>query len=174
MDALAAFLTSCVSEDEAAAKKAMADGDGRWRVSPGDGSWGDDMVLAVAVAPGMAIGDDMANCGPLQSAHIARHDPARALREVAAGRNLIAAYERLLGTKARHDKAVGEYDADVEREERTGEDPGPGSLGSRGMALRREADYLDAMLPIVRGLMADRATAWSDRPGYAEAIASDP
>jgi len=38
-----------------------------------------------------ALVDDMANCGPYQSAHIARHDPARTLRDVKAGRDLITA-----------------------------------------------------------------------------------
>ena len=89
MSGLAAFLAARLDEDEAAAK-AVED-----RSEPWTGRWQprernaletyNGWVLAVSVP----IGGDFA---PGVVEHIARHDPARVLREVEAGRAILAAH----------------------------------------------------------------------------------
>lgn len=86
MDDLIAFLSARLDEDEAAAR-AVKDNSAPW-----DGQWQprernaletrNGWVLAVSIP----IGSDFA---PGVVEHIARHDPARALREVAAGRAIL-------------------------------------------------------------------------------------
>ena len=66
VDDLTAFLTARLDEDEAAAKAVK------------DRHWAMATIPGGELAPGVV-------------AHIARHDPARVLREVAAGRTILAA-----------------------------------------------------------------------------------
>jgi hypothetical protein len=86
MDDLTAFISARLSEDEAMAKAAARKRRGPWRVV-GDAFraviHGSRATLSVADTPGMAIAE-----------HIARHDPARVLREVAARRRTMARHER--------------------------------------------------------------------------------
>jgi Family of unknown function (DUF6221) len=79
MSDLIKCLTAQMDEDEAAVVRAAHEHDEHWQVSPGD-----DMIVTV---PDRA---DIANCGPLTSAHIARFDPARERREVEAKRAILA------------------------------------------------------------------------------------
>jgi len=90
---LAVFVAARLAEDEAVAKDAApspwrwVDPGGRYRSAMVSGSWyaqhGWHIVAAVG-GSGPDAGD---------AAHIARHDPARVLREVAATRAVLAAYE---------------------------------------------------------------------------------
>jgi hypothetical protein len=75
------FLTKCLDEDESAARDLARAYRGPWSVL-------DCMVLD---AGGDTVVYDEYHWGPLP--HIARHDPARVLREVEAKRNLIAVAE---------------------------------------------------------------------------------
>ena len=89
MSDLAAFLAARLDEDEAVARRAASESpwsvsdtndDGTRDVNPAeapDGLWHGEVALHIA-------GND--------ATHIARHDPARVLREAEAGRALLAAY----------------------------------------------------------------------------------
>ena len=85
MDDLIAFVTARLDEDEAAAQaasgdewKPRADVGGHWVMPASPGS----AALAEALAPELAVAQ-------AHAAHIARHDPARALREVERKRGLL-------------------------------------------------------------------------------------
>jgi hypothetical protein len=77
---LVAFLNARLDEDEAAARDAYYEGQ-RW-ITEEEGvyRWPDDELVQMADRK-------------RDARHIARHDPARVLREVEADRKLIAAYE---------------------------------------------------------------------------------
>lgn len=98
--------------------------------------------------------------GGAHSEHIAEHDPARVLREIAVGRELLAEYERLLRAHAAH-KAEAARMAEVGDDDPT-----------RIAALRREADYLPAMLHVMERWAKQKAAVYAQREGYAEAVAS--
>jgi hypothetical protein len=91
VDELLAFWRARLDEDEAAAKEAAADYTLPWSVLPEPGSCGGYPGL-VADAGGKPVAD--LNCD--DAAHIARHDPARALRDVAADRAILADYAATL------------------------------------------------------------------------------
>ncbi|WP_435610041.1 DUF6221 family protein [Streptomyces sp. C10-9-1] len=98
---LVAFLRARLDEDEQAARAATP-GPWRWRQEhgepwePAEGGWLDYSGEYIAGA------DDRATLfGPgmtphADAVHIARHDPARALRDVEAARVVIEQYENLL------------------------------------------------------------------------------
>lgn len=94
MDDLTAFVTARLDEDEAAA---IAAGDGaaesaRWRTRehPSDsGIVRDGQGAVVIYDEGVPSDED--------AAHIARHDPDRALRDVAAKRAIVARHKPLSG-----------------------------------------------------------------------------
>lgn len=84
-DGLVAFVSARMDEDEATANAA----------------WDEKARLTYKPAPRIQArdwdADDIAMVGPRGpahaiSAHVARHDPARALREVEAGRQILTAY----------------------------------------------------------------------------------
>ncbi|MFJ9387723.1 DUF6221 family protein [Nocardioides sp. NPDC101246] len=81
------FLLARIAEDEAAARAAAHDGE-RWRTLK------EDYRLAVAIDNGMKWGGetvayDEGRPSEEQSAHIARHDPARVLAECEAKRRIV-------------------------------------------------------------------------------------
>jgi hypothetical protein len=83
MDELAAFLAARLAEDEAAAQALGAD---RWdaqEFSPTD--WA---IRGAGMGP-RAVADTWK---PETAAHIARHDPARVLREVAVLRSIVTSH----------------------------------------------------------------------------------
>jgi hypothetical protein len=86
MDDLAEFLAARLNEDEAAAKAAGGD---PWHGDTHSGLYHED----VRSQPGpFATGAYEVFTGG-EEAHILRHDPARVLREVAAKRAILGAYE---------------------------------------------------------------------------------
>lgn len=102
MDDLIEFLRARLAEDEAVAR-AAADGDGgEWFV--GD-KWG--VYRAEDAAPHDDVEENRlvvhGNVLP-QSEHIARHDPARALREVEAKRRVIERYAEAAAEAAQTDR----------------------------------------------------------------------
>ena len=91
MDDLTAFITARLDEDEAVAKAATIEHLGTWRPV-----W----ILASDAArivdtDGMLIGGSQLRG---EAEHIARHDPARVLREVTAKRAMVAQHSRNPGT----------------------------------------------------------------------------
>ena len=92
-DAEIAFLDARMDEDEAAAKVAAG-------VAGPDWTW--ETGLSAGEATDYVTGTDgtllLDTLGGIESEapHVARHDPARVLREVEAGRALIAEYRRAL------------------------------------------------------------------------------
>ncbi|GHD70055.1 hypothetical protein GCM10010317_076520 [Streptomyces mirabilis] len=93
---------------------------------------------------------------PPELKHAELHDPARVLAEIAIDRQLLSEYERLLRAHASHE-------AEAKRmAEESDDDP------FRRGALRREADYLPAMLHILERWATGKATVYASRPGYRE------
>jgi hypothetical protein len=90
----------------------------------------------------------------------------RWLAGIEAKRRIVAEYEDLLRVRLRHEAALAELNADVDAEEKTGKWSGVGSPDVRSRALRREADYLDAMLPVIEGLIKSSAEVFADHEGY--------
>jgi len=90
MDELTAFLTARLDEDEAAAVAAA--GDGTFGGRPHWSAAG--TIVTDAGDPDWAV-VDLSPCieDAALGVHIARHDPARALREVEFGRPVLVAYE---------------------------------------------------------------------------------
>jgi Family of unknown function (DUF6221) len=88
-DELIALIEARLARDEALAQALAGE---EWHAGT---EAGDEYNVAVVEGPG---GGQVARCGveglqdgEIRAAHVARHDPARALRRVKAGRNLVAA-----------------------------------------------------------------------------------
>lgn len=83
--------------------------------------------------------------------------PARMLREIDADRALLAEYGRLLDAHASHQQ-------EAVRLAEAGADADAFQLA----ALRREADYLPAMVHVLEVWARRKAAVHADRPGYLE------
>ena len=94
---------------------------------------------------------------PADRAHIVAHDPSRVLREIDADRELLAEYGRLLDAHAAHQR-------EADRLAEAGDDADVIQVA----ALRREADYLPAMLHVLERWAKRKAAVYVDRPGYRE------
>jgi hypothetical protein len=136
---LVEFLRAALDEDERVARAATR---GPWRVSVegSEGSYispdyGDIRTKSrfIGIANGRVQPEDGRN-----AVHIARHDPARVLAEVAAKRAIVDRYEVLLAYAARP------YD----------DHPDPS----------RRAGYLHALVVVMEGL----AQPYAGRPGWRE------
>ena len=89
-DDLAAFITARLDEDEAAAKAALR---GPWSIAENE-VWG-TQIIAIDGSPVMPVYVEGVTSAALSTAvHIARHDPARVLREAAAKRAILALHNR--------------------------------------------------------------------------------
>lgn len=158
--ALVAFLQARIADDEQTARATMWDG------SNNTDAW--QLSASATVDTG---GDEFYAGDRTVAHHIVCHDPARVLREVAAKRKLLDRYERLLRSKEAHAVAEAELNADMAHHEQTGEWAGAGFPDVRLRALRREDDYLTAMLPVLEGLVRAAAAVYPDSPeGLAEAV----
>ena len=125
MSDLVAFLNARLHEDEAAARAAAP---GQWR-SHQAGGWR-------AVLLGKGLGPDAADVE-----HIARHDPARVLREVAAKRAILEFYlEPPDGLPAGNAEVIS------------------GAEDGSGRAPRP--------LTVIEAIVLDLAGVWSDHPDY--------
>lgn len=153
------FLTARMTEDEATAKAASDHGDdlewrfdyqsqprpriagAPWESSHHSGIWeceDPDDDCREFRALGEATGE-----------HIARHDPARVLREVESGRDLLMAYTDAISW-------LGDYEDPESDYNWTPEQRANGIIRYRGIT--------DAL----RAAIKMRATAWSDHPDYRE------
>jgi len=84
------FLQARLDETEAAAK-AATEVDGQWFTpGPGAGEWAVRQNKAIVDCPAGIVVFDEGCPTDEQAAHIALHDPARVLREVEAGRKILA------------------------------------------------------------------------------------
>jgi hypothetical protein len=86
MDELIAFLKARLDEDEAMARDLLRAHPGPWRI---------DLPSDVRDSTGKVVVADEYHWDPMP--HIARYDPAWALRDVAAKRAIIAEYEEFNG-----------------------------------------------------------------------------
>jgi hypothetical protein len=93
-DDLVAFIGARLDEDEAAANAATI---GPWAVGreDGDGGWHILRGIGIVAGPGHEGGGVW---GRPDADHIARYDPARALREVAAKRRVLERHRPVGGT----------------------------------------------------------------------------
>jgi hypothetical protein len=89
---LTEFLTARLDEDEASARAVRDNSSpwrGQWRAA--DGHFLETYSgLVLALAPGFRSTDQPGEFAPGVLDHIARHDPARALREVEAKRRILS------------------------------------------------------------------------------------
>lgn len=134
MSDLIAFLTARLAEDEEVARDARACAevkDGRW--FDGEDEINDDNGLRLATVN-----------HPFVTAHIARHDPSRVLREVEADRRLIEAY---------HDRANWAEEL---------RDPDTDYRNVTEADARWEEGATAALLAAIQF----RAAVYSDRPDY--------
>ncbi|MFF0597899.1 DUF6221 family protein [Streptomyces antibioticus] len=139
------FVSAQLEEDERIARGTRQPGTA-WRNFDMDGELRDD-----------------ANAGtvayvPLEEtrAHIAAWDPARVLMEIEADRELLAEYDRLIRAHEAHRRESSRLT------EAGDDDP------IRRAALRREADYLPAMLHVLERWAKRKAAVYADRPGFRE------
>ena len=139
---LATFVAARLDEDEAAAKAATP---GPWEFEADDevftvhdGEHGDLVGEVVAFTRGWADAN---------GEHIARHDPARVLREVAAKREILEMYTNTLAL-VEHPPVMAEGH------------PYAGKINAR--------DYLDARreLTALRPAAAALAAIWNGHPDY--------
>ena len=140
MDDLTAFTAARLAEDEAAAAAAS---DGPWQAWRGRPGLGLRQLEHGVTLPGQEAGSlaSIATASWMDAEHIARHDPARALREVTAKRARLAYY---LHAQAKLDHIIAH--------------PGEMSSGDEGMWLGKAA----------AARMACRydAAIWSDHADY--------
>lgn len=154
---IAAFLAARLDEDEEDAREAMNDLDGNWSYTdtPGGNHKVTDRL-------GYSVSEhyDVDSAPWFTGRHIARHDPARVLREVEAGRKLLREHERLIERKASHEahlRAAPHYTPFT----------APGYPSAYD--LQREGHFLEQALPLARGLVAAKAAVYSDHPDYRQA-----
>lgn len=103
---LAAFVSARLDEDEAAAKAATP---GPWILAEGREWLDKHVVFGEGSWPGhiqQVCNVDYAEHKEGNLAHIALHDPDRVLREVEAGRRLLARYEELQHPKTLLERAT--------------------------------------------------------------------
>jgi len=96
LDALTAFLSARLDEDEAAAKAAASVAGPDWHHDhfwPEDGSSATTMIFSAAGSP---LADTLHRDDEEMAPFITRHDPARVLREIEAGRRILARYRDCL------------------------------------------------------------------------------
>jgi hypothetical protein len=143
MDDLIQWLHEQLKEDERIAREA---GNRRWLVQ-------DNIIELYPERE-----DDGFMSWPTRSDahHAATWEPERVLREVEVARELLAEYERVLTAHATHQREVA----------RIGEQGDTDPI--RHAALRREADYLPAMLHVLERWAKRKAAVYADRPGYRE------
>ena len=104
-DAEIAFLRAQLDEDEAVAKAAVKASATAWRAAP---YAGEDWQTVIYTGPSAIRPYDEADypvaerVDQADAAHIARHDPARVLREVAVWRRLLLDYSIPPGTDAQY------------------------------------------------------------------------
>jgi len=154
---LVQWLTAQLDEDERIARATVWDGSGNKL------DW--ELIASATIDVG---GDEFYVGDRTIANHMMAWEPARVLREIEIDRGMLAEYERLLRAWAAHQTAAHALAADIEQEERTGEPKGDGLSDVRQRALRREADYLPAMLRVLERWAKGKATVYADRPGYQE------
>jgi hypothetical protein len=118
---LIAFLNARLDEDEAAAKDASGSD---WR--PGGSVWmmraHPSEVQMVRTDAGLAVIHDDGSPSDAEAIHIARHDPARVLREVAAKRRIVGELANEVNTiDADRDGWTGVHDRDLAADPLLGE-----------------------------------------------------
>ncbi|MDQ2876232.1 MAG: DUF6221 family protein, partial [Actinomycetota bacterium] len=94
---VAAFVAARLDDDEAAARGAEASWPPPWRASAG-------MVLDSS--DGLVVLERRHRDSPL--GYVARHDPARVLRDVAADREILAFHERTADIVVQGEEAIAE------------------------------------------------------------------
>lgn len=100
------------------------------------------------------------------AAHIARHDPARVLREIEATRYLVARYKRKLKSLERHKGNYARLHADIARAEETGTWEADYDRHGWTHSLQREEDYLVPMTNHFEALVQYQAAVYSNHPEY--------
>jgi Family of unknown function (DUF6221) len=134
---LVEFYAARLDEDEAAAKEAAEDSGAEWSRNP-------EGLSGIVVAGGEIVVYDEGRPTEAEADHIARHDPVRVLREVAAKRAILAEYKESLQFPYDLPEGIADGRDDDERE--------------------RDAYLIDVLDGVVRHL----AAVYSGHPGYRE------
>lgn len=150
IDEIAAFYAARLDEDDATARRNIGAGPGSQNglgdTEGGGPNWPDYQTFD---------GDEITAA----NAYLDRFRPLRMLREVAAGRKLLSEYQHLRERKSSHEshvRAVPHYTPFTR--------PGWPS----DYDLLREGHFLEQALPLVLGLLKEKAAVWSDHPQYKE------
>jgi hypothetical protein len=150
------FLTARLDEDEAAAKAAgpvVMDSSGpgsEFRpVNLGEWHVGVEGNIAGPLGGYIAVGPYGSGIEETDAAHIVRHDPARVLREVEAGRQLLSAYEDAVDWLS----AAEDDDSDI-----FSDDERPAKVQWHG-----------GVVEALTAALAIRAAVWRDHPDYSPA-----
>lgn len=163
-DEIAAFYAARLDEEEVTA---MAATPGPWTDTGQRDVFVEQLATSVRTsAVDLHLIAEMEPCGDHDdrrrddARHIVLHDPARALREVAASWKLLRDYQRLRDRKASHEswcRAMPNYTPFTR--------PGyPSDLD-----LLREGHFLEQALPLMLGLLKEKAAVYSDHPEYKRA-----
>lgn len=145
MDDLVEWLRAQLDEDERTARATTWDGSGN------KSSW--ELIASATIDVG---GDEFYVGDRTIANHMVAWDPARVLRDIDVDRELLNEYERLLRAYEAHrreaDRLAEATDDDVFQRN----------------ALRREADYLPAMVHVLERWAKRKAAVYAARPGYRE------
>jgi hypothetical protein len=154
MDDLAQFLSDRLDDDEEVARDAAHLTPGHWTTEENYPVSVADELPAEADVFERAVAFDEGSPSEQQAAHIARHDPARVLAQVAIDREMLNEYDSLTRAYAAHrkeaDRLKESADEDVIRRN----------------ALRREADYLPAILHILQRWAKRKAALYDNHRDY--------
>ena len=160
MDNLVAFLQARLDEDEDVASDATpgpwtSEWHGQHHTVSGPEPAGEliaEWIYAIAsLEPEASV--ERAECDTRDAVHIARHDPARVLREVAAKRRIVDDYGSALDNRQ-----------SIRAEIRKILHSNPDAFGALSRQENALIDKAEGLLPIVRLI----ATVYADHPDYRE------
>jgi len=160
--AAAAFIEARLGEDEALATAAAEPGGQFQRPGTEAGSWsrtGEDWRPEVGSDAGKIVFAEGAPTAA-QASHIARHDPARVLRDIVSARSLVAAILNF-----GHDYNIGDsfYSCSQAKDPyQEGSEPGSGCLNDERAGKPCDCGR-DAQVKRLLGIIAGQ---WEDHPDY--------
>jgi hypothetical protein len=160
LSGITAFVTARLDEDERTAKAAARPGGEDWHADPDPDAWGALAGTGVLRADGngvaMAIGSYAAD-------HIARHDPARVLREAAALREIAAGHRLVLADRGYPEQGQSQGSG---REYRVTRDNPAEEQAGMANAMHWNKDCFSCHSRYPCRTIRHLAAIWSDHPDY--------
>lgn len=168
---LLAWLNAQLDEDERLARQAASANPGsaaeHWSAekadlrSPVDCAWRPTWAIVPKRVKGITLAVCPADITPRVVSHIARHDPARVLREVAAKRAIVDRYEQTLLFQKVLDADFEDWNTEYDRRGNNTAD-----LDGRLVVMQQERYALYAIRPVLRAVVEALAWIYADRPGF--------